>query len=982
MFAAESIQKMLDSIYDGIMVLDVDSGKYVYANQCACDLYACPREKVKDLNPADLSVINSAEDEAAILQHNEIALKEGKCVFEWLAKRMDGTTFWADVALSHAEIGGRYYFIAVVRDITAKKNIEADRNLTSAQFRAILDSSPDALAIIDDQGSFLDGNKAFLARWNKKPEELIGHSALEILPKNIFYSRMEKISEVIKTKLPVNFTDTYNDSWFEISISPVLEPDGSVKSVAMTSKNITERKISTDKLKMEHHHLVDVLETMSDAFVSIDRNWRYTYVNKKAGYIFNRDAQYLIGKHIWTEFPEGVGQTFHQAYEKSMNEKISIFMEGYYPPYDKWFENRIFPTDEGISVFFHDITERKITESRIAESETKYRFLFEHNPLPMLIYERGSLEIISVNEAFFKLYGYTPEQIARMHLTDLYPEEQKGPITELADRIQGHAYAGEWKHVRADKSMIDILVTSHDLMFDGKHARIAVINDITDRKKIEYGILQSEKSLKLAQHVAHLGNWQHDFDTDTIHWSDEIFSIFELDSDTFKPSYQIFLNLIHPDDREKVDKSYKESIRTKSGYSIEHRLTMADGRIKYVIENCYTEYSNDGSPMRSIGTVQDITERKTIEIELKKSRTLLRSMIDSLPMWIAAIDTEGVYYIANKYYSSTFRKPLDEIENHNFKEFFPPALYRKHRALVDQCFKSKKIVEVSDEVEFEKGKKTFMYGTYTPLFDSEGKLFGMSAAVMDISKQKAIEEEIVQLNQSLEDKVQQRTLELMNEVGERVKAETQVKQQLAEKEVLLKEIHHRVKNNMQVIISILNLQLSNIKDEKIIRILRDSQARIKTMALVHEKLYETKDFSNIDLLDYIKNLFEFLSSIYKSPNEHIECKITGKPIFINIDHVISLGLITNEIVTNSFKYAFEKNVKGKIEIKIICIDKQTIKYSISDNGKGFPEGFDYRTATSLGLQLVSILTEQIQGTLEVNSSAKGTAFIITFPAKK
>jgi len=125
MFAAESIQKMLDSIYDGIMVLDVDSGKYVYANQCACDLYACPKEMIVDLNPADLSAIKSAEDEAAILEHNDIARKEGKCAFEWLAKRVDGTTFWADVALSHAEIGGRYYFIAVVRDITSKKNIPA-----------------------------------------------------------------------------------------------------------------------------------------------------------------------------------------------------------------------------------------------------------------------------------------------------------------------------------------------------------------------------------------------------------------------------------------------------------------------------------------------------------------------------------------------------------------------------------------------------------------------------------------------------------------------------------------------------------------------------------------------------------------------------------------------------------------------------------------------------------------------------------------
>lgn len=184
---------------------------------------------------------------------------------------------------------------------------------------------------------------------------------------------------------------------------------------------------------------------------------------------------------------------------------------------------------------------------------------------------------------------------------------------------------------------------------------------------------------------------------------------------------------------------------------------------------------------------------------------------------------------------------------------------------------------------------------------------------------------------------------------------------------------------MQVIVSILNLQLSTITDDAIRRILRDSQARIKTMALVHEKLYETTDFSNIDLIDYIKNLFEFLTSIYKSPNENIQCKISGKSYKVSIDTIIAIGLITNEIITNSFKYAFEPGTKGQIEISLTKTDDKSLIYSIKDNGKGFPEGFDYRTAKSLGLQLVSILTEQINGTLNVKSSPKGTEFIVKFP---
>lgn len=1113
MFSAESIQRMLDSIYDGIMVLDVDSGKYVYANQYACELYGCSPEEIKELNPADLSVISSAEDEALIIENNKTAKQTGRCVFEWLAKRVDGTTFWAEVALTYAEINGKPNYIAVVRNITHKKTIEAEKNLTTAQFRAILDSSPDALAIVDYDGCFIDGNKAFLSRWGKKPHELIGHSAMEILPKHIFDSRLEKVRESIQTKKPLNFIDSYNNKWFEIHISPVLEPDGSVKSIAMTSKNITESKLAIDKLKQEHDHMVDVLESMSDAFVSIDFNWCYTYMNKKAGEIFERNPADIIGKHIWTEFPEGIGQPFQLNYEKVMTERIPISLEEYYPPYDRWFENHIYPTENGISVFFHDITNTKknelqlkeselryraifentgtaaviieedttislanskfeelsgyskdeienrktwkefvvwedlvrmeeqhmlrrirqesalksyefrfvgkngvqkyilltvdiipgtkrsvasllditdikTTEHKLRESEASYRLLFEQNPLPMLIYERGSLEVISVNESFLKHYGYSVKDISNMHLQELYPPELRNRIVDLARKIQGHTYAGEWKHLKADGSLIDILVTSNDIKYNNRNARIAVINDITERKRIEQTVLQSEKQLKEAQHVAKLGNWEYCFTNSEIKWSDEMYIIFEINKNTEKDLFKSFIERIHPEDRIKAKKEFDKSANNKDGIQFEHRLLMPDGRVKYVFVNCIPHVSKGEKMQKSAGTMQDITERKIIEIELQRNRTMLRSMIDSLPMWLAAVDLDGKHFIANQYYSKTFKLPLNNIENHNFNEFFKPDLYKRHKAFLEKCRKTQKAVEVSDQVEFEEGKITHIYGAYTPLFDTSGELFGFSAAIMDISKQKAIEAEIIQLNSTLEEKVKQRTNELVKtnesltvEINERLKAEEQIKHQLQEKEVLLQEIHHRVKNNMQVIVSIINLQLSTVTDEGIRRILRDSQARIKTMALVHEKLYETTDFSNIDLIDYIKNLFEFLTSIYKSPDENIQCKISGKSYKVNIDAIIAIGLITNEIITNSFKYAFEPGSKGLIEVSLTKKDEKNLIYSIKDNGKGLPEDFDCYNTKSLGLQLVCILTEQINGSLNVNSSSKGTEFVITFPAK-
>ena len=259
-------------------------------------------------------------------------------------------------------------------------------------------------------------------------------------------------------------------------------------------------------------------------------------------------------------------------------------------------------------------------------------------------------------------------------------------------------------------------------------------------------------------------------------------------------------------------------------------------------------------------------------------------------------------------------------------------------------------------------------------------------AVQDITERKNAEEETKRLNKNLEKLVRERTLELentnvnlKNEISERLKAEEYIKKQLQEKEVLLKEIHHRVKNNMQVIVSILNLQSSFVNDKKVLDILQDSQSRIKTMALIHEKLYQTKDLSNINFSEYISNLTKYLFDSYKTTKQQVEYDILIDPFPISIDTTISLGLITNEIVSNSFKYAFSDRTKCKIEVLLKKYDDKNLVLSIKDNGKGLPPELDYKNTKSLGLQLVCMLTEQVHGKLEVKSSDKGTLVSIIFP---
>jgi two-component sensor histidine kinase len=225
-----------------------------------------------------------------------------------------------------------------------------------------------------------------------------------------------------------------------------------------------------------------------------------------------------------------------------------------------------------------------------------------------------------------------------------------------------------------------------------------------------------------------------------------------------------------------------------------------------------------------------------------------------------------------------------------------------------------------------------------------------------------------------------------DEIGEVVESfnsmTIKLKELLNEKELLMREIFHRVKNNMQVISSLLSLQCKYIKDEKYIEMLKDSQDRIKAMALIHENLYRSKDLSNIDFNDYINSLAKGLLLSYKMDTNKIALKINIETIFFAIETAIPCGLIINELISNSLKYAFPEGRVGEINISLRSLEKEELELIVSNDGVSFPKNLDFRNTESLGLRLVTNLAEnQLHGKIELDNS-KGTEFQIRFKKMK
>jgi len=232
------------------------------------------------------------------------------------------------------------------------------------------------------------------------------------------------------------------------------------------------------------------------------------------------------------------------------------------------------------------------------------------------------------------------------------------------------------------------------------------------------------------------------------------------------------------------------------------------------------------------------------------------------------------------------------------------------------------------------------------------------------------------LNRSLGDKVRQRTQELS-------RANRELKAMLKEKEVLLREIHHRVKNNLQVISSLLNLHAERIDDEQALDVFKDSQGRVKSLALIHEKLYRSRDLSRIDFADYIGSLVVDLYHAYGVSSEAVIPKIDADGISLDIDTAMLCGLIITELVSNSLKYAFPEGRQGEVRIHLHPHPHGDgrLALTVADNGVGFPKDHDFRNTESLGLQLVCTLANQLGGAIKLDRT-RGTEFKMAFPASK
>jgi PAS domain S-box-containing protein len=467
--------------------------------------------------------------------------------------------------------------------------------------------------------------------------------------------------------------------------------------------------------------------------------------------------------------------------------------------------------------------------------------------------------------------------------------------------------------------------------------------NIDERKKTEEALIESEQKFsQMAGNIAD-GLWigtRYEF----LYINDAFENIWGIKKEELIKDPSLLERSIHPDDLDRLKKKHPERRSESEGTDEQYRIIRPDGEIRWIRARRFPVLDERKNVHRTAGIITDITERKKIEDALHLSEKRFKEMADTLPLLVYETDEKGNITYFNKAGLSYTGYTLDDFSKGlTLPMMFPPG--EMERA-VENANRTMSGVYVGSIEYLLKRKDGSLYPAIinTVPIVWEEKVIGRRGVVMDISELK--------------------------------KAEEKIKSSLKEKEVLLSEIHHRVKNNLQIISSILRLQSSTINDKRISDIFLDAQHRIITMGLVHEKLYKSDNFAKIDVMEYVSDLVRTITSSYSVTPEKLKVEYDIEPIFIHLDTMIPIGLILNELLTNSMKYAFPDGRKGVIHISLKKTE-DLFKLSISDNGIGFPENFIIENSQSLGLRLVSTLCEQINGKL-IYTNHSGSTFDIEF----
>ena len=918
---------------------------------------------------------------------------------------------------------------------------------------AILAAAQESIWLFGTDDTILMANPTALARLGGRSDrEVIGHRYQEFMPKELATSRRARLEEVMRKKEPVRFEDERNGILFDHSFYPVFDEDGTVTGIAAFSRDITDVRRAEDALSGINEELTATQEELQKNLDELMRNeqklreseeryrtvadfmldWEFWFGPDGTFIFLSPSADQVLGRPVGTF--SSVELFLHEVvHPEDLSLRLAHLKDELSGKGPSELEYRIVRPDGEVRWIHHicrpirdpsgrflgtrgsnrDITERRQAEEALKrahdqlETRVEERTAALQQAIAALSTERHRLyEVLEGLPAYICLLNEDYRMpFANRTFRELFAEpggrrcyeflfnrtepcETCESYTVMKTRAPHHRY---WIGPNGrDYDIYDFPFTDTD----GSSMILEMGIDITERNKAE------EERSNLASIVqnsddAIIGK---SLDGTIMSWNTGAERMYGYSAEEATGRN---ISMLLPPGREDDLADILNRIRNRT--PVHHYETVRvrnDGSKIQVSLTISPILDRDGALIGASTIARDITGQKNAEMALRKANLYNRSLIEASLDPLVTISPDGTISDVNEATIRATGYTRGELVGTDFSDYFTdPA---KAKAGYETAFRDGSVTDYPLGIRHRNGQVTPVLYNAAVYRDAEGKITGVFAAARDITGQKKAEEALQKAHDLLEVRVEERTAELaetntllQNEIEVRRNAEealrkneVELREALSEKEVLLAEIHHRVKNNLTAFISLLSLEGSYEESPAGLVLKKDLQNRARSMALIHETLYRTGKYSSVRMSMYLSTLVGQIAGSF-DPEQTVRIVVSGDGVSIDLARATPCGLIVNELVTNSFKYAFPasfdcRKIRGASCTVTVNIAEEGDCYvmNVQDNGIGLPAEFDVRHARSLGLKLVNFLAKhQLRATVEVRSE-EGTAFELRFPVNQ
>jgi PAS domain S-box-containing protein len=625
-----------------------------------------------------------------------------------------------------------------------------------------------------------------------------------------------------------------------------------------------------------------------------------------------------------------------------------------------------------------DISERKRMEEQLDLSKRHYRELAE--AIPQIVWTANANgEFEYQNDRYHRVTGLPKQGLSfRDGPRVLHPDDfarwsaawarsiQTGEPYNLEYRIRDAEkgeYRWHWGHAEPERDA------------EGNVTRwFGISTDIHERKVAELQLAASEQTLRRRElqlamlfETGSMGDFTWHFAEEKIDAHPSIWALFGEPDGRGTGAVSWFTARYHPDDVKTMAVALREAMDGTRPLDAEYRVVWPDGTVRWLTSRGVAIPDEKGEPIMMHGFAMDITERKLAAAKIEESERHFHEMADALPQIVWRTTAKGEIDYCNARWHEYLGYDLAEMKGLGWRAIVHPddlqgfTEARTRGRAGGQPFEFECRLKRQRDAAYR-----WHLARWVPYRNLQGKILHWFGAATDTHEQKTAKVE-------LEREVLQRTSALQQlEVKE-----GQLLRSLAEKNLLLQEVHHRVKNNLQVISSLLRMQGELLKDQGAAQALKESHERVLCMALIHEQLYGSDEMGEIDFARYTQTLVDGLLRSYAGGANQVTCRLSTAPVSLVIDQAIPCGLILNELVTNALKHAYPLDQRGEITVELNERESGEVILCVSDRGVGLPEDLDWKKTDSMGLPIVDLLTQQLGGQLRVQSSA-GTAFFVEF----